>query len=75
MTTATITPLSTGQAVVELHGFPKPCESLWAAIDFARDNNAEVNVLRFPAPSIERAARGPLMFRDQARGSTEVTPD
>lgn len=59
MTTATITPLPSGTAVLELHGFAQNFESWMSAVAYARRMGALPRLLPFPMPSVEVLALSP----------------
>ncbi len=53
MTTATITPLPSGTAVLELHGTVQNFPSWEQAVAHARRHGAVPKVLPFPMPAID----------------------
>ncbi len=55
MTTATITPLASGAAVLELHGVVQDFPSWEAAVSYARRHHATPRLLPFPPLPVEVA--------------------
>lgn len=67
MTTATITPLRGGTAVMELHGFTTHHPSCWDAMACARRNHAIPQLLRFPPVQLDARPRVEVVAEVPAR--------